>query len=222
MKNLLKLLIVVIGFTMTTESYAQIFGVKAGGNLSNLLINDDTYSDDLKMNTGFHVGATAEFPITELFSFESGLLLSTKGLIMREEETIVGESIKMEGRINLFYLDIPLTAKASVDLGGAKIYGTFGPYIGMGLSGKTIAELTTMGATVTNEEDIKWGSNENEDDFKRLDFGLTMEAGVEISSIQIGLSYGLGLANISPITDYGTKIKNRVLGISVGYKFGGK
>lgn len=222
MKNLLKLLIVVIGFTMTTESYAQTFGVKAGLNLSNMLVedDDDTYSDDFKVNPGFHVGATAEFPITELFSFETGLLLSTKGFKVSEEETFMGETVKYESKLNLIYLDIPLTAKASFDLGGARIYGVFGPYIGMGLSGKSKFEITAMGETETDEEDIKWGSDE--DDFKRLDLGLTMGAGVEISSIQIGLSYGLGLANISTSTDGGSKISNRVLGISVGYKFGRK
>ena len=224
MKNLLKLLIVVIGFTMTTESYAQTFGVKAGLNLSNMLVedDDDTYSDDFKVNPGFHVGATAEFPITELFSFETGLLLSTKGVKASEEETFMGETVKYESKLNLIYLDIPLTAKASFDLGGARIYGVFGPYIGMGLSGKSKFEITAMGETETEEEDIKLGSDEDEDDVKRLDFGLTMGAGVEISSIQIGLSYGLGLANISPYTDGGSKISNRVLGISVGYKFGRK
>ena len=209
---------------MTTESYAQTFGVKAGLNLSNMLVedDDDTYSDDFKVNPGFHVGATAEFPITELFSFETGLLLSTKGFKVSEEETFMGETVKYESKLNLIYLDIPLTAKASFDLGGARIYGVFGPYIGMGLSGKSKFEITAMGETETEEEDIKLGSDEDEDDVKRLDFGLTMGAGVEISSIQIGLSYGLGLANISPYTDGGSKISNRVLGISVGYKFGRK
>ncbi len=224
MKNLVKLFVVVIAFTMTTELFAQNFGVKAGLNLSNMLMkdDDDTYSDDFKMNPGFHIGATAEFPLAEMISFETGLLLSTKGFTVSEEETFMGETYKIEGKMNLLYLDIPLTAKASFDLGGAKIYGAFGPYLGMGLSGKSKYEGTYNGETETYEEDIEWGSDEDESDLKRLDFGLTMGAGVEINSIQIGLSYGLGLANISPYTDGGTKINNRVLGLSVGYKFGGK
>ncbi len=224
MKNLVKLFVVVIAFTMTTELFAQNFGVKAGLNLSNMLVKDDndTYSDDFKMNPGFHVGATAEFPFSDMLSFETGLLLSTKGYKVSEEETFMGETIKMEGKLNLLYLDIPLTAKAFFDIGSAKIYGVFGPYLGMGLSGKSKYEATYGGETEKGEYDIEWGSDEDESDFKRLDFGLTMGAGVEIKSVQIGLSYGLGLANISPYTDGGVKISNRVLGLSVGYKFGGK
>jgi hypothetical protein len=36
------------------------------------------------MKTGFHIGATAEFPLTEIFSLETGLLLSTKGFISKQ------------------------------------------------------------------------------------------------------------------------------------------
>jgi len=218
MKNLMKLLVLVIVFAMATETFAQKFWVKGGMNLSNILEkdNDDTYSDDYKMKPGFHVGATAEFPINEMFSFETGLLLSTKGMKMSEEE----DGDKYEASINLLYLDIPINAKASFDIGGAKLFGTFGPYIGMGLSGKSKYEVTYEGETETEEETIEWGSDDEE--VKRLDFGLAVGAGVEIKSFQIGLTYALGLANISPDTEDGYKINNRVLGISLGYKFGGK
>jgi hypothetical protein len=49
-----------------------------------------------------------------------------------------------------------------------------------------------------------------------------MGARVEINSILIGANYGLGLANISNYASDGSSVHNRVLSISVGYKFGGK
>ena len=153
-----------------------------------------------------------------MFSFETGLLLSTKGFKLNEKENNSEYKMKM----NLFYIDIPLTAKASFDVGGAKVYGVLGPYLGIGLSGKGKTEYSYDGETETDEEEIKWGSNEDEDDLKRLDFGLTMGAGVEINSIIFELSYDLGLANIATITDDSFTINNRVLKISAGYKFGGK
>ncbi len=221
MKNFTKLVIVVIALTMTTNaSFAQNFGVRAGLNLANMLEKDDneTYSDDYKMNPGFHVGATAEFPITEMFSFETGLFLSTKGTKISEEETFWGETFKIEAEMNLLYIDVPLSGKASFDLGGAKVHGVLGPYIGMGISGKLKYEFSMGGETEKDEQDIEWGSDEDKHDLKRLDFGLALGAGVEINSIQIGLSYGLGLANITPI-DNDFRISNRVLGISLGYNF---
>lgn len=220
MKTLKKLLTVFIVFTMATASYAQTFGVKAGLNLSNMEIKGDDFSDfdDSKMIPGFHLGGIVEFPISDIFSFETGLLLSTKGFKLNEKENNSEYKIKM----NSFYLDIPLTAKASFDVGDAKVYGVLGPYLGIGLSGKIKSEYSYEGETETDEEEIKWGSDEDEDDLKRLDFGLTMGAGVEINSIIFELSYDLGLANIATITDYGLTINNRVFKISAGYKFGGK
>ncbi len=216
MKNLISLFVFVFVLTMATGSFAQRFGLKAGLNLSNMLIEDDdkTYSDDFKNFPGFNLGFTSEFPISEILSFETGLQLSTKGS--------KSSSDNYEEQVNLLYFDVPLTAKASFDLGGIKPYGVFGPYIGMGLIGLHRDKNTYEGETETDAEAVVWGSDEGESDFKRLDYGLTIGAGVEISSIQLGFTYNLGLANISPYSDNGYKNNNRVLALSLGYKFGGK
>jgi len=224
MKNLSKLLIVVVLLAIGNQCYAQIFRVKAGLNLSNMLYkdNDATLSDHFKMIPGFHIGATAEFPINKMFSFEPGLLLSTKGYKAEESETYQGVTSEYKANLTLYYIDIPLNAKATFDVGGVKIYGAFGPYLGIGLSGKGKTETNYMGQTESDNHDVKWGSDAENDDLKRFDFGLTFGAGAEIKSFLFGISYGLGLVNISSYTDGGTKACNRVLGISVGYKFGGK
>jgi opacity protein-like surface antigen len=208
-----------------SQSNAQTFGVKAGLNLANMHTEDDsgTLSDDFKSQVGFHAGVTAEFPITEMLSFEAGLLASTKGFKQDSEETILGTTVSYKASSNLLYVDVPLTLKATFGISdGANLFVQAGPYLGMGLSGKYKTETTVAGQTEKEESDIKWGSNADEDDLKRMDFGLTGGAGVEFNNISVGLSYGLGLANISAYTEENAKINNRVLGISVGYKFGGK
>ncbi len=204
MKILMKLFVAVIALTIATGSFAQEFGIKAGLNLSNMLVKDDntTYSDDYDMKIGFHVGVTAEFPLAELFSFETGLLFTQKGY-------------KYDGAwgdyaLNLYYLEVPLLGKATYDLGDVMLYGQLGPYVGFGLAGKFKSD--------DEEEDIDWGSDDD-DDLKRLDFGLNIGAGVQVSNITIGASYGLGLMNISPHDEGGFKTNNRVIGVSVGYKF---
>jgi outer membrane protein W len=117
------------------------------------------------------------------------------------------------------YLDIPLTVKATFDLGNAKIYGVFGPYVGIGLSGKSVSKWTNDGNTAIDRAVIQWGSDKNKSELKRVDFGLTAGTGFEINAIQIGVTYGLGLANISPNTDYGENFRNRVLALSIRYIF---
>jgi hypothetical protein len=215
MKNLIKIFVFVLVLAMSSESFAQIFRAKAGLNLSTMLYKDDdgVYSDELKMKHGFLLGATAEFPIDEMFSFETGLLISTKGFKYDEDYV---------QKLNLTYLNVPLTGKAWFDVGGTKLYGLFGPYVGVGVGGKWKSEDNGNGEMGTDEDKVEWGSDAEESDFKRFDFGLTIGAGVEISAIQIGLSYDLGLANISPDTENGNKVHTRALALSVGYKFGGK
>jgi hypothetical protein len=208
---------------ISNQSYGQSIGLRGGLNLSNMLIKDDneTYSEDFKLKPGYQFGAIAEFPISNIFSLETGLLLTTKGYRFTLEETEDGDSYKYTQQLNLLYLDIPLTAKASFNIGNAKIYGLFGPYIGFGLSGKykEIYEETSDGETESEEEEekVKWGSDE-ESDIKRLDYGLVMGAGVEFKSFQLGLNYNLGLANISSYSEDGLKFNNRVIGITVAYK----
>jgi hypothetical protein len=224
MKNLTKFILVVIVFTITTKSFSQTFGVKGGLNLSNLLEkdNEETYSTDYKMKPGFHVGATAEFPINDIFAFETGLLLSTKGFKYSDSGSDGGYDWSESASANAYYLDIPLTGKGYFDLGSAKIYGVFGPYIGIGLSGKYKYEYSYYGESGSESETIEWGNDSENDHLKRLDFGLTFGAGVEIKSVQIGLAYNLGLKNISADTGDGYKINNRVLAISLAYRFGGE
>ncbi|MGD9328630.1 MAG: outer membrane beta-barrel protein [Cyclobacteriaceae bacterium] len=75
-------------------------------NLSKMLIKNDmdTYSDDFKMNPGFHIGATVEFPISNILSLGTGLLLDTKGFKTKEE----GQDWVEKEKLNLYYLDIPI------------------------------------------------------------------------------------------------------------------
>ena len=206
---------------LANKKIAEIsYVVKGGLNLSNMLIKDDdgTRREDTKNKTGFNFGITAEFPISKTVDFETGLLLSTKGFRISDKKINNGITYEDKGSVNLLYIDIPLTAKTYYNIGTSRIYGVFGPYLGVGLSGKSKSESVSINGTESDEQDVNWGSGDS-DDIKRLDFGLTVGAGMEMNSVLIGLSYNLGLANISGVKDHVQKINNKVLGLSIGYKF---
>jgi len=199
MKKLIIFIAVAVLFTYSADSFAQTFGVRGGLNMSNMLLKSDENTADTKAKVGFHIGGTAEFEITDMFSFETGLFLMTMGYKY--------EVLSVDYKTNLLYLNIPITAKARYELDNFSLYGLFGPYIGLGLSGKN------------NSVDIEWGSGDS-DNLKRFDFGWTIGAGVEYEAFMAGLSYNLGLANIAAQTEGGYKAKNRAFLISVGYRFG--
>lgn len=213
--------ITLIVFPVSTDLFAQKFGIKAGLNMSNVLYkdNDKTYSDDYKIKPGFHVGGTADFSIRDNFSFATALLVSTKGYKISTEQDSGFGIVQYDASVNLIYLEIPLTPKISFDAGAAKIYIALGPYVAVGVGGRSKIEITYNGETDEDTNEVKWGSNEDNNEIKRLDIGLTAGAGVEFDHVQLGLSYGHGLSNNSANTENGRKAQNRVLGFSVGYKF---
>ena len=176
------------------SSSAQKWGVKAGTNFSTLSIDDETF--DTKMKFGVHIGAVAEFGISENLFIEPGLLFSQKGT-----------SYDVEGDYDLRmnYLDIPLNLRYKV--GNFFLQG--GPLIGIGLNG-------TQNYDEGAEEDIEFGTGENET--KRVDIGLSLGAGMNFNNFQISANYGFGLRNLSNIDDMSTK--NRVFSVSVGYYLG--
>lgn len=221
MKKLMKWIVTVLMVCMAHVIFAQSVTLKGGLNMADMVITEEAedITEDFKMNPGFHLGILTEFQLGNGFSFEPGLLLMTKGTRAEEEETYQGIVGKYEAKINLYYLDIPLNLKLSADAGSAKIFGTFGPYIGMGLSGKSKFTYSENGDSETEEEDIEWGKN---NDLLRLDWGLGAGAGIEFGKLQLGVSYALGLANIAADSEEDNTAKNRVLSISVGYKISGK
>ena len=220
MKNAITLFFMVILLTMATALNAQKLGVKAGLNLSNILIKDnfDTYTDNNKLSPGFNAGVTVEFSSVGIFGFETGLMLMTKGFRYEEK----GADYNFSEKANVYYIDVPITAKATFDVGGPKIYALLGPFVGVGITGKYKWDDTYMGYTDSGTETVTWGSDADNDDFKRLDYGIIGGAGAQINSIKLEITYGLGLANISAYTEDGFMLKNRVISLSVGYIFGGK
>lgn len=216
MKNYVKQLVLIVLISLPGILSAQILGIRGGVNLANLTAKDDdvNYSEDFKSKLGFQAGLTAEFPMSDMISFETGLLLSTKGAKLEDSD----DEVTSTGTMNLNYLEIPLTAKAYFSEGPTRVFGLLGPYLGYGISGKTKYEW----GGETETEDIEWGSDAEEDDFKRLDFGLTAGLGLNFSSIEVGLTYNFSLANLSPDTEDGMKISNKVIGLYLGLKFGGK
>jgi hypothetical protein len=216
MKNALLILFLII----SKVTFAQTFTIKAGLNLSNMVIKDNSkiYSEDFNMNPGFHAEITYDYQFSNKFMVETGLLLSTKGFKQNESQTGTSGVYNLSQTLDLYYLVIPYNGKLYFEKLGMKIYVLLGPYLGLGLSGKRKLEGNLYGSSSSNETKIKWGS-ESQNDLRRFDFGLTMGAGIQIKSLEIGISYDLGLSNMMPddFNLYSTNIKSRVLAVSIGY-----
>jgi len=221
MKQLTKIFLGIVITLIGLEASAQPLIIKAGPNFSNMLFKDedDTYSGDYSFNPGFHVGALVELPVADGLSIETGIVVDTKGFRIVEEDKSL--NYKITGSANLIFIDIPITAKLSTEINdNMNVFGNFGPFVGAGIAGQTKTVSNFDGDKDTDTDNIEWGSDEFEDDLKRLDYGLTIGAGMEINSIILGVFFDLGLGNISAYTDENTQVKTKVFKVSVGYKIG--
>lgn len=217
MKLLLRLTVLIAFLSFSASSNAQSFGLKGGLNMSNIAMSEDgeDFDEDFKYTPGFHFGPMVEIPFSDNFSIEAALLATTKGAQLKEEEMGFDYSMKLF----LLYVDVPVLAKVSFGVGPAKVYAAVGPYVGGGIMGKSKYEVSYGGETESETEDIVWGTGEDAD-LKRLDYGVSAGAGVEFGALQLGVSYGYGLANVSPESEGDVNVNHRVLGLSLGYRFG--
>ncbi len=212
MKNVTKTTLIILLGMMCLSVNAQRITIKGGANLSTVNNNPDMeYFGGAKIRPGFHIGVMSEFPFTDRFSFESGLLLSHRGFKVEGSESyeFFGEefSYSLEMKYSAYYLNLPLTAKMRLPLNRkSDFYLQAGGYLGFGLFGEGKYTMVMDGQKDTDNEKEDWGYN------SRFDGGLTIGTGVEIERLLLGISYDLGLV---PFFDGEGTHSN--LNISLGY-----
>jgi hypothetical protein len=159
---------------------------------------------DAKARLGLMIGAALDYPIKDNFSIQGELLFIGKGVKYSEGD--------FEYKERITYLELPVLFKASFESGDMKFYGNAGPSFSFALGGNYKADFDGD----TDSGKLNFGSTED-DDYKGFDLGFQLGGGVVLmEKYQIDLRYGLGLSNISPVTDGGFNIKNRTFQISFG------
>lgn len=193
-----------------TAAYGQVkFGVKGGLTFADAAIKGGGLEFDTDLRTTYHVGAVAEFGVSEAIAVNTGLLLAGRGYNFTFD--FLGSS--EETKTSLTYLQIPVNIVYNADL----FYFSAGPYLGFGVSGSS--------DDGEEEIDVEFG-NSVDDDISPTDFGVNVELGVNLSNLRLGVGYGLGLSNNIPgdIKDDDTDdttFRNNAINVSATFFFGG-
>jgi len=200
MKNYLKSALVIILMVSSTVMNAQIrAGYVFGMNLSTITLKSNGISYDPDMPVSFHFGGFFEIPVIDNFALRPGLLFSAKG------SNYVIDSLEVS--LAPIYIEVPVNAFYSFGSDVLKVSLFAGPYFACGIGGYKIVSGGQL-------EDLNYGSGGN-DDLRLFDVGINLGAGVNIRGFLISVQYGIGLANISPVTTFDTEMKNKVIGISI-------
>lgn len=114
------------------------------------------------------------------------------------------------------YLELPFNLAYAVPLGDHFFTVGAGPYVAMGLNGKTVAKLSDDIGISDQEEPIVFGSVGNE--IKRWDYGANLMAGfIHRSGLMLKANYSLGMANLA--NEDNPDFKNSYFGLSLAYFF---
>ena len=222
-------IIIASGILMAAAAQAQTvtesrttYSIRAGANYQNLngeKANGDKYENQMALK--WHAGVEVDIPVGTDLYVRPGLIYTNKGA--KYEETAGG--FKIEGKRNISYIDIPLSLVYKPQVGNGRVVLGFGPYAGIGISGKSEASVNDVEIAQDTEfkNDVKSSDPATNVYYKRMDAGANIFAGYEFTeNIFVQLNSQLGLMNIEPKRDgekTDIKTKNTGFGLSIGFRF---
>lgn len=226
--------LLVLFYTAGSEISAQVqWGIRAGGNLSSMLLEDEGEYIKTKLQPGFHIGGTADVFISDKFSLQPALLFTTKGFKLDDDgfaDALYGvDYIKFMS----YHIDLPVNVVFKPQLGNGNLLLGAGPYISYGLGGRWKAGADGMSVKgklkFTNDiADVDsfstGGNNRTLPYMKPFDFGANILLGYEFrNNFYFQLNGQLGLVDVDPayngVSDERSSVKNVGGSISIGYKF---
>ncbi|MDQ2718280.1 MAG: PorT family protein [Bacteroidota bacterium] len=217
------------GTFITAKS--QVY-VQGGVNLANITKNKSGGTSSNNLLTTFNAGVLGRFNLSDVFDLETGLLLDGRGSKTNNYLTSSTDDNYIKSKFNPLYLEVPLNLVVRFPLEKkTSLFVNAGPYVAMGIAGKSKVDTKAFGISSTSTNDIKFTSTDPTADnqgaydrLKRFDYGVNLGAGVDLGRLLLKVNYGLGLEKInSTQTNNSADAKNkyRTLSISLGIPIAG-
>ncbi|MBU4537970.1 MAG: PorT family protein [Weeksellaceae bacterium] len=198
---------------MSSLTFAQQFGIKAGMNVSSLS-NDSSLSDQ-QSKIGFNAGVFMNAPLAENFSIQPELIYTqygAKGTYNADVVTSNGvQNQKFSSATHLDYIALPVMFQYNAT---PSFYLEAGPEFGLSVSAKDKVKNETTGETLAESDNYK-------DSINGFNFGVGLGAGYYFTP-NVGLTarYVAGLTDIAKDRPSGSdSVKNNVFQVGLAYKF---
>lgn len=225
----MKIRILIIVFCLCNlYAKAQIyFDVNAGVNRGNFLSKENK---TIKPDIGYIISGDINFPLTANLLFQTGLQYESIHSKINTVSTtnIDDKSIKetFDAKTFINYINIPVKIFYSLHANNGVFKFGFGPYLGLGLSGRNkssnITETTVNGTnnTIKDEfrydEKVKFGSTDTT--VKRTGIGIGVNTSFTFgNNLNLGIYSNLGLTNQNNSDNQSTKSFS--YGLTIGYAF---
>ena len=225
MKKLLAIALCV-GMFSTTKSQVYLQG---GVNLANISTSNSGATQKSNMLTTFNAGIMARSNSTEPIALEAGLLLEGRGAKADTYLTSSTTDNYVKTKFNPLYLELPVNFVIRLPLQSkSNIFFNAGPYMAMGIAGKSKVETKFLGSVSNSSYDIKFNNDNpsttqqedaNYDKLKRFDYGVNVGGGFDLGKVILKANYALGMAKINSTQSNNSandKNKYRTISVSVG------
>ncbi|MDQ8750732.1 porin family protein [Elizabethkingia miricola] len=188
-----------LGIVLGTMAFAQStagprFGIKAGGNLSDLT------NSDAKSKIGFYAGAFMNAPISSEFSIQPEVVYSQQGAKGKNN------AFSTDSRLNLGYINVPVMVQYNAT---PDFYLEAGPEFGFLVDAQSKY-------TAANGQTIKYSGT---DGYNTFNFGMGLGVGYKFTSnLGINARYTAGFTNIVK-NNGGDSVRNNNFQLGLGYTF---
>ena len=148
---------------------------------------------DTKSIAQYHAGLVAEIPLGAGFAVQPALLYQVKGMSLDKWGDNTGSDISKSLETKLGYVEIPVQLQWGPDLVAFRPYAFVEPFIGYQITEK-------------NKDEIKSVDTE----LVKVEYGMSLGAGIDISHFQISAKYFWNFGNVykGDINKTGTAIKD--------------
>lgn len=230
-KNIL--LMAVLCCTMVASAQVSVyvkaglgFGTFSGGenvDISSIVGGKASLGHDFKL--AWKAGLSLECPFNRTFAIVPGVYYWSTGTKLEEYSLYLNRynNFKITGVANLNYIQVPLNLQLKTSISeNAKIAIYVGPYIAVGVGGKTGMTLrgTVNGEYVNTTSELNSFGNttvgsQRVEGYESADIGLNYGIYIELSHFLIGANVDMGLKE----TSEAEKNKNLGAEVMIGYRF---
>lgn len=175
--------------------------------------------DKYDLHTNFHLGITADIPVTKKFHIRPDLLVSRR--VAQYEKIDEAAGFSYYQRLAANYLEIPVHFVYYHHAEKLNFYVGGGPYVGFALTGKA----NNYGKRGTDWQPIFVFDNETDEWYKKTQFGAVLAAGIDLPfglNWELSVHRGFNDVSNSRLIENYSKVINFNYGISVGYLFRNK
>ncbi len=227
MHKQLKLTAAILLAVVTTKAQVY-FSASAGVTYGNLTTKiDGNKVKEIKPNLGLILSADVNIPLQSNLIVQAGLQFENinNKVDYQESAAILGGVIrtdKQTGKGAINYINIPVKLFFVRELNKSSFAIGAGPFIGIGLSGKSSSKTITTysdgraGTEFSSNSATKFGKDPGQ--LKRINIGLgTNFIYTMNNNISIGIFTNIGLSNNNNTDKYVTK--TYTIGLTAGYVF---